>query len=79
MAGNLGVGPEFAWNNRRQEMGMPKSDNSKGRDANAAQPLGERAGTASHAQTQRTGRISQEKAGPDGPDSSAAGKAFKAK
>lgn len=58
---------------------MPKSHNTKGRDANAAQPLGERAGTASKAQTERTGKTSQRKAGPDGPDSGAVGKAFKAK
>jgi hypothetical protein len=58
---------------------MPKSDNAKGRDGNAAQPLGERAGTASNAQTERTGETSQRKAGPDGPDSGAVGKTFKAK
>jgi hypothetical protein len=58
---------------------MPKSDTTKGRNANAAQPLGERAGTASKAETQRTGKISQSKAGPDGPDSGAVGKTFKAK
>lgn len=61
------------------EMRMAKDDTTKGRGANAAQPLGERAGTASHAQTQRTGKISQDKAGPDGPDSGAVGKTFKAK
>jgi hypothetical protein len=58
---------------------MPKSDTTKGRNANAAQPLGERAGTASKSQTKRTGMKSQGKAGPDGPDSGAIGKIFKAK
>jgi hypothetical protein len=58
---------------------MPKSDTTKGRDANAAQPLGERAGTASKVQTARTGKASQGRAGPDGPDSGAVGKTFKAK
>jgi hypothetical protein len=62
-----------------REMRLSKTDTTKGREANAAQPLGQRAGTASQAQTQRTGKTSQEKAGPDGPDSSAVGRTFKAK
>lgn len=58
---------------------MSNAGATKGRDANAAQPLGERGGTASKQQTQRTGERSQDKAGPDGPDSGAVGKTFKAK
>jgi hypothetical protein len=58
---------------------MPKPDNTKGRDGNAAQLLGARDGTASKAETQRTGEASQRKAGPDGPDSGAVGETFKAK
>jgi hypothetical protein len=58
---------------------MTKPDTTKGRAANAAQPLGERTGTATKAQTKRTGKASQSKAGPDGPDSGAVGKTFKAK
>lgn len=58
---------------------MAEADNTKGRSGNAAQPLGERAGTSSKAATKRTGEASQRKAGPDGPDSGAVGKTFKAK
>ncbi|HEY2357683.1 MAG TPA: hypothetical protein VGH86_09555 [Phenylobacterium sp.] len=57
---------------------MPKSDTTKGREANAAQPLGEREGTVSKTETKRTGKTSQRKAGPDGPDSGAVGRTFKA-
>jgi hypothetical protein len=56
---------------------MTKADNSKGREANAAQPLGERKGTASKAETIRTGREERKTAGPDGPDAGAVGKTFK--
>jgi hypothetical protein len=58
---------------------MPKPGSTKGRDANAAQPLGERAGTSSKAETQKAGEASQRKAGPDGGDSGAVGETFKAK
>jgi hypothetical protein len=60
---------------------MAKEDEpqTKGREANAAQNLGERKGTVSNEGTERTGRASQEQAGPDGPDSGAVGKTFKAK
>jgi hypothetical protein len=58
---------------------MSKTDNTKGRDANAAQPLGERAGTASKAATKRTGKAETKTAGPDGGDSGAIGKTFKSK
>ena len=54
-------------------------DNTKGRESNAAQPLGERMGTASKAETKRTGKASLDKAGPDGPKSGAVGQTFKAK
>lgn len=53
------------------------SDNTKGRKTNAAQPLGERAGTSSKADTQRTGKTETKTAGPDGGDSGAVGKTFK--
>jgi hypothetical protein len=58
---------------------MPKSDTTAGREANAAQPLGERIGRVSKAQTKRTGKTSQREAGPYGPDSGAVGKTCKAK
>jgi hypothetical protein len=58
---------------------MAKADTTKGRDANAAQPLGELTGTASKAQIERTGKDSRRKAGPDGGDSGAVGKTFKTK
>jgi hypothetical protein len=56
---------------------MAKPGSTDGRDANAAQPLGERLGTSSKADTVKTGKASQRKAGPDGGDSAAIGKTFK--
>jgi hypothetical protein len=50
---------------------MPKAGQSKGREANAAQPPGERPGLVSKAGTQRTGEKSRTAAGPDGPDAAA--------
>jgi len=50
---------------------MPKAGLSKGREANAAQPPGERAGLISKAGTQRIGEKSRTAAGPDGPDAAA--------
>jgi hypothetical protein len=58
---------------------MSKPDTTKGRDMNAAQPLGERAGTASKAATKRTGKAELKTAGPDGGDSGAVGKTFQKK
>lgn len=55
---------------------MSKADNTKGREANAAQPLGERIGTSSNTDTKRVAEQSQKKAGPDG---GAVGKTFKSK
>ena len=59
---------------------MSKSDTPQtaGREANAAQPLGERAGVVSKEGIQRTGRQSRRKAGPDGPDAGEIGRTFKA-
>ncbi len=51
---------------------------SKGREANAAQPLtNERPGLVSEAGTERTGRESRRRAGPDGPDATEVGDTFK--
>jgi hypothetical protein len=58
---------------------MSKTDNTEGRAANAAQPLGERTGTSSKGATKRTGKAETKTAGPDGGDSGAIGKTFKAK
>lgn len=49
--------------------------NSPGRKENAAQPLGERRGLVSDADTRRTGKEERRTAGPDGP---AAGEAVRA-
>jgi hypothetical protein len=64
-----------------RELAMAKDDEpqTKGREANAAQKLGERRGAISKEGLERTGRVSRQKAGPDGPDSAAVGKTFKAK
>ena len=51
--------------------------NSKGREANSAQPLGERQGTASKGATQRAGEKEKRSAGPDGPSAKAVGDTFK--
>jgi len=48
-----------------------------GRDANGAQPLGERSGLASEKATRRAGKASTRAAGPDGPDAKAIGDTFK--
>ena len=51
--------------------------NSEGRKRNDAQPLGQRSGLVSDAATKRTGKLSRQKAGPDGPDAGVVGKTFK--
>ena len=51
--------------------------NTKGREANAAQPLGERQGIVSKAQTEKTGRKERRTAGPDGPSAKEVGDTFK--
>jgi hypothetical protein len=51
--------------------------NTEGRKSNAAQPLGERKGTASQSQTKATGKAERETAGPDGPDAKAVSRTFK--
>lgn len=51
--------------------------NSKGREANAAQPLGERQGIVSKSDTKKTGEKERRSAGPDGPDARAVGDTFK--
>lgn len=52
-------------------------DNTPGRKANAAQPLGSRAGLVSDADAKKTGRESTRKAGPDGGDAGVVGQTFK--
>jgi hypothetical protein len=57
---------------------MSKEKNqTDGRKANAAQPLGEREGLISEKGAQRTGERSRIAAGPDGPDAGAVGATFK--
>jgi hypothetical protein len=56
---------------------MTDKPQTEGRKANAAQPLGERRGLVSNNGTERTGKASRRKAGPDGPDAGAVGKTFK--
>jgi len=52
-------------------------NNSEGRKANAAQPLGQREGTVSEERTRKTGLKERKTAGPDGPDAKAVGDTFK--
>lgn len=54
-------------------------DQSKGREANAAQPPGERPGLVSKAGAAKTAARSRQAAGPDGPDAGEVGATFKAK
>jgi hypothetical protein len=48
-----------------------------GREANAAQPLGDRKGLVSDKGTKRTAEKEQRSAGPDGPDAGVIGATFK--
>ena len=48
-----------------------------GREANAAQDLGQNKGVESDAGVKRTGDKSRRAAGPDGPDAAAVGRTFK--
>lgn len=52
-------------------------ETTEGRKANAAQPLGERKGLASDAQTKKTGKAERRSAGPDGPKAQDIGQTFK--
>ncbi len=54
-----------------------KTPQTEGREANAAQPPGERPGLVSDKATQRTGEESRRRAGPDGPDAAEIGDTFK--
>lgn len=56
---------------------MSKSDNSPGREANAAEPPGRRSGVVSDKDARKSGRRSTERAGPDGPDAARVGDTFK--
>lgn len=57
-----------------------KTIQSKGREANAAQPLNnERPGLVSEAGTVRAGKQSRRRAGPDGPEAAEVGDTFKRK
>jgi hypothetical protein len=56
---------------------MTEKQNSKGRERNDAQPLGERRGQSSHEATIRGGERSRRRAGPDGPDAREIGDTFK--
>lgn len=51
--------------------------NTKGRQDNAAQPLGERKGTVSTAKAKKTGKREVQSAGPDGPDATKISDTFK--
>jgi len=48
-----------------------------GREANAAQPLGDRKGLVSDKGARRTAEKEQRSAGPDGPDAGVIGATFK--
>jgi hypothetical protein len=64
--------------NCQQEAVMTdKATQTKGREANAAQPLGERPGLVSKAGAERAGKESTRRAGPDGPDAAQVGDTFK--
>jgi hypothetical protein len=52
---------------------------TEGREDNAAQPLGQRHGTVSNRDAERTAREERKSAGPDGPNASVAGDAAKGK
>jgi hypothetical protein len=52
-------------------------DQSSGRRANAALPLGERGGDDTSGNVKAQGRPERQTAGPDGPDAQAVGDTFK--
>lgn len=52
-------------------------ENTEGRKANAAQPLGERKGLVSDKQTKKTGKAERHAAGPDGPSAEDVSRTFK--
>ena len=56
---------------------MTEENNTAGREANSAQPLGQRHGTDSDKDTARTAEQEQHSAGPDGPDPTYVGETFK--
>jgi len=56
---------------------MTQSNNSKGREANKALPLGERPGLVSNEDTVKTGQKERRTAGPDGGDATEVGDTFK--
>jgi hypothetical protein len=51
--------------------------NTKGREANEAEPLGESTANGGKAAVERTGEKSRRAAGPDGPDATEVGNTFK--
>lgn len=55
------------------------ANQSDGRKANAAQPLGERSGLVSDKERQETAEKERLSAGPDGPDASVVGDTLKSK
>jgi hypothetical protein len=52
-------------------------DNTKGREANEALPLGERSGLVSNEDAVKTGQKERRTAGPDGGDATEVGDTFK--
>lgn len=56
---------------------MGEKNNTEGREANEALPLGERPGLVSNEDTEETGRRERRTAGPDGGDSREIGDTFK--
>jgi len=56
---------------------MSEEGQAKGRQNNAAQPLGARPGLVKDKGAKLTGRQSRHSAGPDGPDAKAVGDTFK--
>ncbi len=70
LIGTIGVPCDFA------DM---TNNNSPGRKANSAQPLGDRDGTDSKEATKRTGERERQSAGPDGPAATVIGNTFKKK
>ena len=51
--------------------------NTKGREANAAEPLGESTANGGRDSVAKTGEKSRRAAGPDGPDATEVGDTFK--
>jgi hypothetical protein len=56
---------------------MPEQPNTRGREKNEAEPLGDFTALGGKDKVEKAGKESRKRAGPDGPDAKAIGDTFK--